>query len=166
MDTAVTPLTPLSVPRLLYLARSDELWVGWINSASPVYAGGAARGSGTAERKVPEQRGAAACLQRSSAFMPVLPRNSHRAGLRDRVVSVCVVATATERRTRHPRRPPRLGGHVAYVARRGRGSVRGAIRELGLVGIKMIWERDFGRVRAAVRETGGADRGSGNACPS
>ena len=76
------------------------------------------------------------------------------------------VATATERRTRHPRRPPRLGGHVAYVARRGRGSLRGAIRELGLVGIKKIWERDFGRERAAVRETGGADRGNGNACPS
>ena len=73
------------------------------------------------------------------------------------------VATATERRTRHPRRPPRLGGHVAYVARRG---IRGVIRELGLVGIKKIWERDFGRERAAVRETGGADRGNGNACPS
>jgi hypothetical protein len=93
------------------MGGSDDLLVGWINSASPVYAGGAARG--TAGRKVPEQRGAAACLQRSSAFMPVLlPRIDPGAGA---VWSACVVGAralapaATERRAARTVHRARVG---------------------------------------------------------
>jgi hypothetical protein len=93
------------------MGGSDDLLVGWINSASPVYAGDGGAARGTAGRKVPEQRGAAACLQRSSAFMPVLPRIEPGAGA---LWSACVVGAralapaATERRAARTAHRPRV----------------------------------------------------------
>ena len=116
MDTAVTPLTPLSVPRLLYLARSDELW-GRRRFMLAVLLAGAGRRSGKFRNNVEQPHAFNARLPLCALATRIGPG----AGT---VWSACVVgarALASGNCDRAPHPPPAQATPVGW-ARRVRGA--------------------------------------------